>query len=114
MLDIKLIRQNPEKVKTACKKKQVKVDIDALLDIDKKRRELLQNIEQIRAQKNEASDKISKSKLDSEKKGIILKMKELDKKGERIEKSFNILTKEFDDLMLQIPNIPFSTKNLSQ
>jgi seryl-tRNA synthetase len=107
MLDIKFIRDNPEKVETACKKKQVKVDIDALLDIDKKRRELLQGIEQIRAQKNEASDKISKSKLDSEKKGIILKMKELDKKGERIEKSFNILAKEFDDSMLQIPNIPF-------
>jgi len=107
MLDIKFIRNNPEKIKEACKNKQVKVDIDALLDIDKKRRELLQAIEEIRAQKNEASDKIAKSKLDSEKKGIILKMKELDKKGERIEKSLKILTKEFDDLMLQIPNIPF-------
>lgn len=107
MLDIKFIRNNPEKVKEACKNKQVKFDIDALLDIDKKKRELLQAIEQIRAQKNEASDKIAKSKLDSEKKGIILKMKELDKKGERIEKSLKILTKEFDDLMLQIPNIPF-------
>jgi len=107
MLDIKLIRQNPEKVKTACKNKQVKVDIDALLGIDKKRREILQAIEEIRAKKNEASDKIVKTKLDSEKKGIISKMKELDKKGERIEKSFNILTKEFNDLMLQIPNIPF-------
>ena len=51
--------------------------------------------------------KLSKAKLDSEKKGIILKMKELDKKGERIEKSLKILTKEFDDLMLQVPNIPF-------
>lgn len=107
MLDIKLIRQNPEKVKTACKNKQVKIDIDALLGIDKKRREILQAIEEIRAKKNEASDKIVKTKLDSEKKEIISKMKELDKKGERIEKSFNILTKEFDDLMLQIPNIPF-------
>jgi len=107
MLDIKFIRDNPEKVKTACKNKQVKVDIDALLEIDKKKRELLQIIEQIRAQKNEASDKIIKTKQDSEKKGIILRMKELDKKVERVEKSFSILTKEFDDLMLQIPNIPF-------
>ena len=61
MLDIKFIRENPEKVKEACKNKQVKVDIDALLEIDKKRKELLQAIEEIRAQKNEASDKIVKS-----------------------------------------------------
>jgi len=107
MLDIKFIRNNPDKVKEACKNKQVKVDIGKLLDIDEKRRDVLQAIEAIRAKKNEASDRIAKSKLDSEKKGIILKMKELDKKGERIEKSLKILTQEFDNLMLQIPNIPF-------
>jgi seryl-tRNA synthetase len=107
MLDIKFIRQNPNKVKEACKNKQVEVDIGKILDIDEKRRDVLQAIEAIRAKKNEASDRIAKSKLDSEKKGIILKMKELDKKSERLDKSLRILTKEFDDLMLQIPNIPF-------
>ncbi len=107
MIDPKFIRDNPQKVKEACKNKRINVDIDGLLDMDKKRRELLQSVEEIRAKKNEASDKITKSKLDSEKKGIILKMKELDKKGERIEKSLKILTEEFDDFMSQIPNIPF-------
>lgn len=68
MLDIKFIRENPEKVKEACRNKQVKVDIDALLGLDQKRRELLQAVEEIRAKKNEASNKITKSKLDSEKK----------------------------------------------
>ena len=107
MLDIKFIRNNQNNVKTACKNKQVQVDIDGLLEIDKKRRELLQGVELIRAQKNQASDKIAKSKLDSEKRGIISKMKKLDKKEERIEKSLKIMTKEFEDLMLQIPNTPF-------
>ncbi len=76
MLDIKFIRTNPQIVKEACKNKQVKVDIGKLLDIDGKRREVLQAIEEIRAKKNEASDKIARAELDSEKKGIILKMKE--------------------------------------
>lgn len=107
MLDIKFIRQNPDIVKEACKNKQVKVDINKLLDIDEKRIDVLKAIEAIRAKKNEASDKIVKSKLDSEKKGIILKMKELDKKSARLDKSLKILTKDFEDLMLQIPNIPF-------
>ena len=107
MLDIKFIRNNPDKVKEACRKKQVKIDIEKLLDVDKKRREVLQAIEEISAKKNEASDKIAKSKLDSEKKGIILKMKELDKRNDRLDKSLKILTKELDDLLFQIPNIPF-------
>jgi seryl-tRNA synthetase len=41
MLDIKFIRENSEKVKKACKDKQVKVDIDELLRLDKERRGLL-------------------------------------------------------------------------
>ena len=40
MLDIKFIRQNPEKVKDGCWKKGVKVDIDRLLELDKKKRGL--------------------------------------------------------------------------
>lgn len=107
MLDIKFIRENPEKVKEACEKKLIEVDINRLLEIDEKRREVLQEVERIRSQKNEASDTIAKSKLDSEKKGIILKMKGLDKRNERLDKSLKMLTKECDDLMIQIPNIPF-------
>ncbi|MFA4999004.1 MAG: serine--tRNA ligase, partial [Candidatus Paceibacterota bacterium] len=49
MLDIKFIRENSDKVKEGCKKKQVKVDIGRLLDIDKKRRESLQALEDMRA-----------------------------------------------------------------
>lgn len=42
MLDIKFIRQNPDAVKEGCRKKQVEVDVDKLLEVDKKRREVLQ------------------------------------------------------------------------
>ncbi|TET84791.1 MAG: serine--tRNA ligase, partial [Candidatus Nealsonbacteria bacterium] len=45
MLDIKFIRENLDKVKKGCKAKQVKVDIDRLLEIDKKRRESLKEVE---------------------------------------------------------------------
>ena len=47
MLDIKFIRKNPEKVKEGCRRKQVKVDIDQLLELDKEWRDLLQGIEQL-------------------------------------------------------------------
>ena len=106
MLDIKFIRENPDKVKEACKNKQVKVDIDRLLELDKKRRELLLALEDMRAQKNKANKEIQKAKSKKEKDVIILKMRELDKNSDRVTKDFQKIDEKFHNLMLQIPNLP--------
>jgi len=107
MLDIKFIRQNPEKVKDGCQKKQVKVDIDRLLEVDKKLRETLQALEDMRAQKNKANKEIQRAKDKKEKDKIILKMRELDKNSDRLNKNLKELNEEFNNLILQIPNLPF-------
>jgi seryl-tRNA synthetase len=106
MLDIKFIRQNPEKVKEGCRAKQVKVDIDRLLEVDKKRREVLQALEDMRAQKNKATKEIQRAKDLKEKEKIVLKMRELDKNSDKLGKALKELEEEFNDLMLQIPNLP--------
>jgi len=106
MLDIKFIRENPDKVKEGCKAKQVKVDIDRLLEVDKKRRETLQALEDIRAQKNKANKEIQKAKNKREKEKIILKMRELDKNNDRLDENLKELEKKFNNLMFQIPNLP--------
>ena len=106
MLDIKFIRENPKIVKEGCRKKGVKVDIDKILDLDKKRRETLQALEDMRAQKNRASKEISKTKDEKEKQKIILKMRELDKNSDRLNKNLKELEEEFNDLMLRVPNPP--------
>ena len=106
MLDIKFIRNNPDLVKKGCQKKGVEVDIDGLLEIDKKRLETLQALEEIRAQKNKANKEIQKAKDEKEKNKIILKMQELDKNNDRLEKTLKTLNVEFNNLMLQIPNLP--------
>jgi seryl-tRNA synthetase len=106
MLDIKFIRENPEVVKQGCQKKQVKVDIDRLLEVDKKRRETLRALEDMRAQKNKANKEIQKARDKKEKEKIILKMRELDKNSDRLTRTLKELEKEFSDLMLQIPNLP--------
>jgi len=106
MLDIKFIRQNPDKVKEGAQKKGVKVDIDNLLEVDKKRREVIQAIEEMRAQKNKASEVISSTKDMKEKKKTILKMQELDRNSDRLNKNLKELEKEFNDLILQLPNLP--------
>jgi len=106
MLDIKLIRQNPKIVKEGSKNKGIKVDIDRLLEVDKKRRETLQALENIQAQKNKASKRIPEIKDEKEKRKIILQMKEIDKNSDRLNKTSKELDEEFNKLMLQIPNLP--------
>ena len=108
MLDIKFIRKNPDKVREGCEKKGVKVEIiGQILEVDKKRREVLQALEDIRAKKNKASKEITAAKDEKEKQKIILEMRELDKNNDKLDENFKGLEKEFNDLMLQIPNLPF-------
>src|SRR3989344_9390561 len=52
MLDIKFIRENPEKVKEAMQKRGVRVDVDELLSLDEKRRGILRQIEKLRETQN--------------------------------------------------------------
>ena len=106
MLDIKFIRQNPEKVKEGAAKKQAKCDIDRLLEVDKKRREILQALEDMRAQKNKASKDIQAAGDPKEKEVIILKMRELDENSDRLTSSLKESEEEFIKLMRQIPNLP--------
>jgi len=94
MLDIKFIRQNPEKVKEGIRKKGVNVDIDKILKLDEKRRQCLSEIESLRARQN----KLGRGEAGEAQK-IKSEIKKIEPKLENIEKEFN-------DLMLQIPNLP--------
>ena len=107
MLDIKFIREYPDKVKDGCENKQVKVDIDQLLEVDKKKRETLQALEDMLAQKNRASKIITQTKNEKEKQKLILEMRELDRNSDRLTKDLKEIEEEFNKLMLQIPNLPF-------
>ncbi|KPJ56923.1 hypothetical protein AMJ49_03325 [Parcubacteria bacterium DG_74_2] len=106
MLDIKFIRENPEKVKEGAQKKGINVNIDLLLKLDEKRRNLLKELESIRAQKNKASKEIAKIKNEREKKKIISKMKKIDEREGGLREKLKKLERDFNDLMLQIPNLP--------
>lgn len=114
MLDIKFIRENPDKVKEGAQKKGVKVEVDALLDIDRKKREILQALEDMRAKKNKASKDIGKAKNEKEKKKIIMEMKELDRGNDRLDKESKELEEKFNSLMLQFPNLPFDNVPLGK
>jgi len=106
MLDIKFISQNPDIIKEGCKKKKVNIDIDRLLEIDKKRKEILQTLENTKGQKDKSSRKISQINNENERQKIISEMRQLDRNSDRLIQKLRELQTQFDNLMLQIPNLP--------
>ena len=109
MLDIKFIRENPKIVQEACKNKNVDIDINNVLQLDKEYREKLRAKEEMQAKKNKSSKQIFQSKDDLERKKIILEMQELDKNNDRLSELLKEQEKELNVLLLKIPNIPFDS-----
>ena len=93
MLDINFIRQNPEKVKEVCRAKNINLDIDRLLALDKQRRELIQKSQALRAQQK----KLGKEDIE--------KARELKAKFKPLAAELSKVEKEYKELMLLTPNV---------
>jgi seryl-tRNA synthetase len=106
MLDIKFIRENPEKVKEAIRKKMIDFDLDNFLGIEQKRREMMQGIEELNKIKNQANKEIQNAKDNEQRQTIISQMQELDRNSDNKEQEFKKIDEEFQKLLLLIPNIP--------
>ena len=103
MLDIKFIRENPDIVKTAIKNRNLKLDINEVLDLDTERRKILVEAESLKAERNAIS---KKGKPD---KAIIDKMKVLSQKVDDLDNKVERIDKKIGNLLLYIPNIPHNS-----
>ncbi len=101
MLDIKFIRENLEEVKEACRKKRVDIDIDRLLELDNERRELMGKVEALKAERNKIS---GEGVIDDKQRK---KAKETKDKIKNLKPRLDTVKKEFNNLMRQVPNLPF-------
>lgn len=99
MIDLNFLRQNPERIKRMLKLRGVELDIDKLLELDKRKRELISQIDQLRAEQNKISSKKELS-LEELEKARELKSWIKEKEGELKEKS-----KEFLLSFYEIPNL---------
>ncbi len=106
MLDIKFIRENKDLVKAGAIKKHKEIDLDGLLDLDKKRLELMSKVESLRSEQNKASITMGgklepnmRAQLISE---MTLVKEELNEKEEELKE---VMT-QWRNLMLLVPNIP--------
>ena len=106
MLDIKFIRENKDIVALGAKKKHIDIDIDKLLAVDDKRRELQLSIDQKRSEQNVASDAIASAKTDAERQQIIARMQAVKETLRLTEESMQEVMREWRAMMVMVPNVP--------
>ena len=108
MLDIKFIRENKEIVQLGAKKKHVDINIDELISLDDKRKELLSQIEKKRAEQNAISEKIPSASPEDRQK-MIDSMKVVKESLQKDEESLKEMMKTWHEAMLRVPNVPDMT-----
>ncbi len=106
MLDIQFIRDNLEIVRAGAVKKHMPVDLDRLLIVDEKRRQLLQEIETRQAEKNRVSTEIVGADNEPVKEQLIAEMRELKAELQTEENYLRETMQEWQTLMLRVPQVP--------
>lgn len=109
MLDIKFIRENKDIVALGAKKKKSNFDVDVLIALDDKRLELLKAYEEMRANQNKMSESIVAAADAESRTKMIDEMKGLKETMQAKEEELKSVTKEWQVLMLDVPNVPDMT-----
>lgn len=107
MLDIKLIREHAKEVKESLKKRGLDAkDVDALLELDRKWRDLKQETETLRAERNKISERINEAKKQGGKiDDIIKRAREIPKKIEEKEQELKAIEDKRELILEKLPNL---------
>jgi len=112
MIDIKLIRENPELVKQGIKNKNVKIQLRRLLKLDIEKRSLTQKIEDLRAKQNQVSTQIPQMKkagLEEDLARVLSEMKMVSEEIREKELKLKNIEEKLHNSLLKIPNLPHSS-----
>lgn len=106
MIDIEILRNNPEKLRNAIINKGIKdFDFEAFLNIDKKRLKILKNLEDLRSERNKISEEIPKLS-NNEKKLKLEEASALKQEIKKLEDEYAIYDSNFKIELLKLPNVP--------
>jgi seryl-tRNA synthetase len=106
MLDIKFIRENPDLIKEATRKKRIQFDVAELVLADDVRLAKLSLVETLRAEQNKISDQVGNTQDPAEREKLIADMKVLKEHIKQKEEELKEAIKKWQLLMLQVPNVP--------
>jgi len=107
MLDIKILRNDPNIVVNALKKRNSSINLDNFLEVEGSRRELIYQTEQLKSQQNSVSKQVPILKKEGkDTTEIFAEMKELSNKIKELDSQISELDETITNFLLTIPNIP--------
>lgn len=107
MLDLKFVREHLSEVKERIGKRGLPIDWDLFVNLDKERREILQEVEQLRARRNQVSDLIARKKKNKEDPTAeIAEMREVSARIKELETALEAKEEALRQLLMEMPNLP--------
>ncbi|RLB02312.1 MAG: serine--tRNA ligase [Deltaproteobacteria bacterium] len=107
MLDLKFVRENTDVVSKMIVDRGVDLDIEKFKEVDRKRREIIQEVEALKHERRVVSDEIARLKKSGEDASeIIQKMKSVSQRIKSLDAELEEVNKQLQEIMLNIPNIP--------
>jgi seryl-tRNA synthetase len=112
VLDIKLIRENPELVRQALEKRGDSFALDRIIQLDESYRVALRQTEELRAKHNEASKQLSTSKQKPPE--LIAQMRQLGEQVSSLQQRTKEAKADLDSLLMELPNMPHPSVPLGE
>ena len=106
MLDLNFIREHPDEVKEALVKLNTDAPINTILELDAERRELLQEVETLRAERNRVSKEIGRMKDKAARQAHIAAMRQVGDRIQALDDRLRGVEETLNDALLQVPNMP--------
>jgi seryl-tRNA synthetase len=107
VLDINLIREDPDLVRDALRKRQFDlVPVDQILELDEQRRTLIQQVESLKAERNLVSKEIGRMKEQADRQQKIDQMRVVGERIVALDKNLSQVESQLADLMSEMPNLP--------
>ncbi len=107
MLSIRTIREQADRVRRALEARGADVDLDRILALDARRREVLQELEALRSRRNAASKEVGRIKREGgDATGLMEEVRQVGERIKALEAELREVEPELDGLLLRVPNIP--------
>jgi seryl-tRNA synthetase len=107
VLDLRLIRQDPDTVRAALARRGAEAGLEKVVALDARRRELLPQAEQLRARKNQASDAIAAAKQEgSDTEAAIAEMRDVGAHEKALSQELSAVEGELERALAALPNLP--------
>jgi len=106
MIDIRTIREHPDLVRDAMARLQAEAPIDEILELDSRRREILQELEDLRHERNVTSKEIGTLKDKEKREALIEQMGGVNQRIKDLEETLRGVDEALEGAMYQVPNLP--------